>query len=103
MYEQLTWMFLLTVVECIALTLLQIGGIQNILVAALLFSVGVVPLLVKSLEFQGVGMMNFIWNIFTTIIMFAIGIYFFSEKITEKKAIGVLLSLCGIGVILLDN
>lgn len=97
------WMTLLTLIESVALTLLRIGGTWQLVVASLIFGLGVVPLLSKTLEFEGIGMTNFIWNVFSTILMFGIGIYFFSEKITRLKTIGILLSFVGLGLIILSD
>ena len=97
------WMSILTVIEAGALTLLRIGGTRQIIAAGVLFAVGVVPLLAKTLEYDGIGMVNFVWNIFSTILMFTIGIYFFSEKITRLKTMGILLSIAGLGLIVMSD
>jgi len=96
------WMTLLSSVEAIALTLLRMGGIQKVIIAALIYGLGVVPLLVKTLEYEGIGMVNFLWNIFSTILMFIIGIYIFKEKINYLQIIGILVSFLGIGIVLLS-
>lgn len=98
-----TWMALLTSIEAIALTLLRIGGLRNSILAAALFAGGVVPLLSKTLEYDGIGMVNFVWNVFSTVLMFAVGIFFFSEKVTRLKSIGILLSFAGLGLIVLAD
>lgn len=97
------WMTLLTVIESIALTLLRIGGLWQIVLASLIFALGVVPLLAKSLQYDGIGMVNFIWNVSSTILMFAIGMIFFQETITRQKLIGILLSFAGLALIMTSN
>lgn len=101
--ELASWMALLTVIEAIGLTLLRIGGFWKTVCASLIFAVGVVPLLAKTLQYDGIGMINFVWNVFSTVLMFAIGIYIFSEKITRLKSIGILLSLAGLALIMLAD
>ena len=101
--EMFGWMVLMTCIEAIALTLLRIGGTIPILAAAVIYSVGVVPLLVKALSFEGVGLINFVWNIFSTLIMFAIGFLYFGERITPSKTAGVLISLLGIGILMITE
>ena len=96
------WMTLLSSVEAVALTLLRMGGTQKVIIAALIYGLGVVPLLVKTLEYEGIGMVNFLWNIFSTILMFIIGIYIFKEKINYLQIIGILVSFLGIGIVLLS-
>jgi len=95
------WILLSSVIEAGALTLLRIGGKWNIIYAAAIFACAVVPLLSKALEWQGIGIVNFVWNVFSTILMFAIGYLFFEEKLTYLKAVGVSSALFGISILLL--
>ena len=99
MLELSLWMILLTSIEAVALSLLRIGGPLNLIASSCIFAIAVVPLLSKALEYEGIGMVNFIWNIFSTLIMFALGVYLFSEKITAVKTIGILVAFLGIGII----
>lgn len=96
------WMSVLSSVEAFALTLLRMGGTQKIIAASLVYGLAVVPLLVKTLEYEGIGMVNFLWNIFSTILMFSIGMYVFKEKIHYLQVIGILVSFIGIAMVLLS-
>lgn len=95
------WIMLSSVIEAGALTLLRIGGKWNVLYSAAIFACAVVPLLSKALEWEGVGMVNFVWNVFSTVFMFLIGYYFFEEKLTYLKLVGILCCIFGIGILLL--
>jgi len=95
------WIMLSSVVEAGALTLLRIGGKWNVLYAAAIFACAVVPLLSKALEWEGVGMVNFVWNVFSTFLMFSIGYFFFEEELTYLKLVGILCCIFGIGILLL--
>jgi multidrug transporter EmrE-like cation transporter len=101
--ELSAWMILLTSIEAVALTLLRMGGTWNAVTASFIFAFAVVPLLSKALEYEGIGMVNFVWNVFSTLIMFMIGMYVFSEKITALKTIGIVIALLGIGIIMLAD
>ena len=90
-----------SIVEAAALYNIRLGGMENTIRASLLFGLGVVPMFSKTLKYEGVGMVNFFWNVFSTILGFLIGIYFFKEEIHYVKIIGVVLSLLGIGLIIL--
>ena len=92
--------FLIALVESIGLTLLRIGGIQNIIYASLIFGGLVAPLLAYVIPFEVVGLTNFLWNISSTILMFAIGVYYFNEKIKYLQVMGVLISFVGIAMVL---
>ena len=102
-YELSLWMVLLTSIEAVALTLLRIGGTWNLATASAIFAFAVVPLLSKALQYEGIGMVNFIWNVFSTLVMFFIGLYIFAEKITALKTIGICIALLGIGIIILAD
>jgi multidrug transporter EmrE-like cation transporter len=103
LFELSLLMILLTSIEAVALTLLRVGGLWNIATASAIFAVAVVPLLAKALTYEGIGMVNFVWNVFSTLIMFFIGVYIFSEKITALKTIGICIALLGIGIIIVAD
>ena len=91
-----------TVIEAIGLTILRQGSTYAIPMTSAIFALGVVPLLHMSLQYEGIGLTNFLWNIFSTLVMFAIGIYIFKEKTKKLQFMGVLVSLLGVGLILMS-
>lgn len=95
------WITLLTSIEAVALSLLRSGGVMKAVIASLIYSLAVVPLLIKTLQYEGVGMVNFLWNIFSTLLMFMIGIYFFGERIAKMQLLGVCVSFVGIAMVLM--
>jgi multidrug transporter EmrE-like cation transporter len=90
-----------TLFESVGLTILRAGGPYALPIASAIYAVAVVPLLSYSLRYEGIGMSNFLWNIFSTLIMFGIGIYIFREKIQYLQLIGVCIAFLGIGLVLL--
>ena len=101
--EAFGWVTLVTFVESSALTLLRMGGTKQLLGARLIYGLGVIPLLSKSLQYEGIGMVNFFWNVLSTIIMFAIGIFFFKEKVANLQLIGIIFSLLGLALVLISD
>ena len=91
--------FFIAIVEAVGLTVLRTGWKWAIPFASLNYALFVVPLLSYALTFKGIGMVNFLWNIFTTITMFFIGIYVFREKVHPLQLLGVFISLLGIGIV----
>jgi multidrug transporter EmrE-like cation transporter len=55
--------------------------------------------LIKTLKYEGIGIVNLLWNILSTIAVLLIGYFIFNEKINNYQTIGVGLGL--ISVILL--
>jgi multidrug transporter EmrE-like cation transporter len=99
----LGWVILAALVEAPALTLLRVGGVHNMIGAGAIFAFCVVPLLTKALQYEGIGLVNFFWNILSTTLMFTIGIFFFKEKVANLQIVGVILSLVGLGLIVLSK
>ena len=100
-YAALGTVSIASVVEATGLYFLRAGGLQNTITASLIYSGGVVPLLSKALQYEGIGIVNLLWNIFSTLFGFAIGIYFFKEKVHYQEWIGAGLSVVGIGLIIM--
>jgi multidrug transporter EmrE-like cation transporter len=63
-----------------------------------------VPLLLyKAVHYEGIGIVNFFWNVFSTIMGFIIGIYLFGEKVNNLQWLGVIVSVIGMALILLSK
>ena len=67
-----------------------------------MYAAGAVPLLAFATKYEGIGISNFLWNVLSTLIGFGIGIYFYKEKIRNMQIMGVIVSLVGVAMILLD-
>jgi len=99
MLEAISWISLVSIVEAFGLFFLREGGLLATLKASLVYGLGVVPLLSYALKYEGIGIVNFIWNILSTLVGFGIGVYFFGEKIHGMQQFGILLSLIGLAFI----
>ena len=107
MMNMFKWLILIILAEALALYLIK-KGVANkqtlyIVGGAIMYGCVVVPVLVKCLQFEGVGMTNFAWNIVSTIIGFIIGIMIFGETVKHLQVIGIVLSLVGIGLVILGT
>ena len=89
-------------IEAVALYFIRAGGLMNISIASVLYAVGAVPLLSFATKYEGIGIANFLWNVLSTLIGFGIGIFMFKERIRNMQIMGVLVSILGVGMILLD-
>ena len=97
-YMALQMASVVSVVEAFGLYSLRAG---HTLVASLIYGLGVVPLLSRILKYEGIGIVNLLWNILSTLFGFGIGIFIFNERIHYLQFIGALLSLLGIGLIVM--
>ena len=93
---------LTSIIEAFGLYFIRAGGMLNTLKASLFYGIGVVPLLSLATKYEGIGLVNFMWNILSTLFGFAIGIYMYKEKIHNMQMMGVLVSTVGLAMILLD-
>lgn len=50
-------------------------------------------LFLKSLSYEGMSVMNMMWDLLSGVFVTIVGLYFFKEKITTKKFAGILLSI----------
>jgi len=50
----------------------------------------------KSLEFESMTVMNLLWDVTSDVLVTATGLYFFKEKLSRTKLLGVGLSLISI-------
>ena len=89
------------IVEAFGLYFLRLKNIHSLFIAMAIYGLGVAPLLFYALNYEGIGMVNFLWNIFSTLFGFVIGIYLFKEKVHSIQLIGVVISLLGLGIITL--
>jgi multidrug transporter EmrE-like cation transporter len=55
-------------------------------------------ILLQSLQFENLSIMNLLWNLLSNIFITVIGVLVFKEKISKFKTIGILLGLISIGI-----
>jgi multidrug transporter EmrE-like cation transporter len=100
-YAALGAISIASVLEATSLFFLQAGGLQNTVMASIIYAGGVVPFLSKALKYEGIGIVNLLWNVFSTLFGFGIGIVLFKERVHYLQYIGAALSMLGIGFIIM--
>jgi multidrug transporter EmrE-like cation transporter len=60
-------------------------------------------LIIRSLKFDGIGTVNFLWNIITTVAMIVIGYYIFGNKVNHLHYISFFLGVAAIIVLYLAD
>lgn len=103
------YLVLLTIVEAVALYSIKKSVVTSsnkhmyYLISIVFYGLGVSYFLYKLAEIEGIGMVNFLWNIFSTLTGFIIGIYLFSEEAAMLQWIGVGLGFLALGLIILGE
>ena len=69
----------------------------------LLYGIPISLLLYKLLDFKSIAIVNFMWNIFSTLSGFIITLFIFKEKIHNLEWIGAALGILSIGLIILGG
>jgi multidrug transporter EmrE-like cation transporter len=60
----------------------------------------IIPFIVlKTLTFAGIGIVNFMWNIITTVSMIIIGHFYFGDKMSNLHLISLMLGIASITVL----
>ena len=96
--HHITFMLILTVLfEAYALYSIQhfqkTKIYKYIIICCIIYGIFIPYFIYQLLESQGIGIVNFLWNIFSTISGLLIGVYLFKEKVQNIQWIGVLLGI----------
>ena len=68
------------------------------------FLYAVQPLLFyNALSFEGMAIINLLWNVISSIVVTLVGILYFKEKLTNLKLIGAAFSIVAIWLLTLDS
>jgi drug/metabolite transporter (DMT)-like permease len=68
------------------------------------FLYAIQPLLFyKALSFEGMAVINLLWNVISSFVVTLVGIFYFKEKLSHTKLIGVLFSVLAIGLLSADE
>lgn len=93
---------LLSIFDVFVMTVLKYihTGVLPLTVWTMAFPVilyGATPLIfLYALRFEGVAVMNVMWDVVSSILVTALGIYLFKEDISERKKIGIFVSILAI-------
>jgi multidrug transporter EmrE-like cation transporter len=101
-YQLFLFTVILATVEIIAMTLVtnyaKNGNKTHFVLSCLLYAI--LPfIIVYALKFQGIGTVNFMWNIISTISMIIIGYYVFNDSVTNLHYISFMLGFSAIVVL----
>ena len=99
----LAFAFLMTAIDVLAFPLVKLVSIStlgsNWLVLPV-FLYALQPLILfRSLQSEGLALMNLTWNTLSIIVITLIGVCCFKEKLSHTKTMGILLSMVSIGLL----
>jgi len=60
-------------------------------------------ILFRSLRFEGIALMNLTWNTLSIIAITLIGVYYFKEKLSHTKFLGILLGIISLGLLTYES
>jgi multidrug transporter EmrE-like cation transporter len=103
MYELITYTLVLALSETIAMTALTkystSYNIYYLIIGIMLYGIVTPYTIIASLNYSGIGTVNLLWNIITTVSMIVIGYLLFNEKVNHLHIISLLLGLGSIVIL----
>jgi len=95
---------LATIMACIDVVMMTLLKLEKI---HLLHGVWILPLAIAlyaiqpiffryGLKYEGMGVLNVLWNTLSTVLVALLGIYMFNETLSTTNAVGMVLSILGI-------
>ena len=89
--------------EIIAMTVLtscaKNYNLYYLIIGVLIYGAVIPYLVIKATKFDGIGTVNFLWNIITTVSMIIIGYYIFGDKVSHLHYISFFLGIASIIVL----
>lgn len=105
MNELIIYTLVLAISETVAMTFItkysKTYNFAYIIAACILYGLLVPYIILISLNYNGIGTVNLLWNIITTVSMIFIGYYLFNEKINNLHFISLFLGVSSIVVLYL--
>ena len=100
----LGWLLILIVVEIIALSSIKKYSISNtehryLVLAAVLYGLLVPYFIYRLLTYQGIGMVNTVFNVISSIVLILIGVFLFDEKLNRLQVLGLITGITGMVIV----
>jgi len=96
----LIFVIILVIFESCAMTSITYYSRGNhiiyFIIGCILYGIAVPYLILQAIKYDSVGTMNFLWNIFSTIIMVVVSYYLFNDNINYMKFFGFIIGLFSI-------
>jgi multidrug transporter EmrE-like cation transporter len=103
MSKLLLYTFVLASSETIAMTVLtkysKTSNYFYLIMGIVIYGIIIPYMVLSSLKFSGIGTVNFLWNIITTVSMIFIAYYLFNEKLNHLHLISLLLGISSIFIL----
>ena len=106
--HSLSLAIIMSIIDAIMMSLtkkyyLSVHKVKYVLAASMVVYMCQPLLFYRALSFEGMGVFNVLWDSVSNLLVLFVGIYFFSEKISVRKYIGVLLSFVSIYLLATTN
>ena len=106
-FSLLVFVFILTITESLGLTLITKHHVKNniyyFIMGCLIYGIVIPFLILKCLEYEGIGTVNLLWNIMSTITMISIGYIIFKEKVNNLHIVSLFLGILSITLLYFAN
>jgi len=92
--------------------IISLGTVKGVFTKALPFWMLFVAVAVYAIQpllfyhamtFEGLAVMNSLWDLISGILVTLVALFYFKEKITTTKLVGILFSILAVGLLGMDN
>ena len=77
--------------------------VYYMIIGMLIYGIIIPITVLKTLSFAGIGTVNFLWNIITTVSMIIIGHYYFGDRMTHLHITSLLLGIASMIVLYISE
>lgn len=107
MSQLFAYTFALALSETVAMTALtkysKLSNKYYLILGMALYGLLIPYMIIISLNYSGIGTVNLLWNIITTVSMIIIGYYIFKEKVNHLHLLSLLLGIASIIILYLAD
>jgi len=107
MLAPITYASTMAAIDIVSLALVKQYSLGKTSILAIIVAVCIYALqpivFVYALEYEGMAVMNLLWNVLSSVTVSLIGLWYFKEKLTAAKTVGVILSIFAIFLLSFDD
>jgi len=107
MLGPITYASIMAAIDIVSLALVKQYSLGKTSILAMIIAICIYSLqpilFVYALQFEGMAVMNLLWNVLSSVTVSLVGIWYFKEKLTVAKTLGAILSVIAIFLLSFDD
>ena len=107
MLAPITYATVMAAIDIVSLALVKQYSLGKTSILAMIVAVCIYALqpilFAYGLQFEGMAVLNLLWNVISSVTVTLVGLWYFKEKLTAAKTVGAILSVIAIFLLSLDD